>query len=34
MVKGDDVREFRKATDAEKRPSRNGRRPSPKEPVK
>ena len=34
MPKGDDVKEFRKATDGEKRTSRNGRRPTPKEPVK
>ena len=31
---GKAVKEFRKATDGEKRTSRNGRRPSPKEPVK
>ena len=31
---GKAVKEFRKATDGEKRPARNGRRPSPKEPVK
>ena len=30
---GKAVKEFRKATDGEKRTSRNGRRPSPKEPV-
>ena len=33
MVKGKAVRESRKATNGEKRTSRNGRRPSPKEPV-